>query len=134
MDYPRAHVEDFLFHNCFWQFKRLTRRLLKENQLLVISKLQYNDMLHFEVCMYDIFRNNITHNTIKSMIRYAHLFIYIRRINLTERRSPENNLSNLMRHRLNKRHECCFGPQIILIESFLSSPNERQFMTSITST
>ena len=78
MDYPWAHVEDFLFHNCFWQFKRLTRRLLKENQLLVIRKLQYNDMLHFEVCMYDIFRNNITHNPIKSMIRYAHFFfIYV---------------------------------------------------------
>ena len=62
------------------------------------------------------------------------IFFYIHRINLSERRSPENNLSNLMRHRLNERHECYFGPQTILIESFLSSPNERQFMTSITST
>ena len=62
------------------------------------------------------------------------IFFYIRRINLTERRSPENNLSNPMRHRFKERHDCNFGPQTILIESFLISPNERQFMTSITST
>ena len=112
MDYPWAHVEDFLFHNCFWQFKRLTRRLLKENQLLVIRKLRYDDMLHFKLVfmIYQsrIFRNDITHNTIRNLIRYAHFCIH--HINLKERRSPENNLSNLMRHRLKKRHEKIFWP------------------------
>ena len=62
------------------------------------------------------------------------IFFYICRMNLTERRSPENNLSNPMRHRFKERHDCNFGAQTIFIESFLISPNERQFMTSITST
>ena len=43
------------------------------------------------------------------MIRYAH-FIYIHHINLGERRSPENNLSNLMRHRLREGHDMLFWP------------------------
>ena len=45
-------------------------------------------------------------------------------MNLTERRSPENNLSNLMRHRIKERHEMLFCPQIISIESFLISPKK----------
>ena len=106
--------------------RKINSLLYANYNIMICYILKFLCMIyHSRIILVSIiaFRNNITHNTIKSMIRYAHLFIYIRRMNLTERRSPENNLSNLMRHRLNERHECYFGPQNILIESFLSSPN-----------
>ena len=61
-------------------------------------------------------------------------FIYIHHIDLRKRRSPENNLSNLMRHRLKERREMLFWPTNYFDRVILKFTKKRQFMTSITST